>query len=128
MEHGTILKLVKFRLADPNILWLIQKTLTAGVQEGGKWCATSKGSEQGKQYPYAFKSWESNWEVLSPFYKYPNEIRKIIYTTNIIEGVNRQFRKVTKTKSVFPSEASLEKILYLATKNVIKKWTQRYRN
>jgi putative transposase len=82
----------------------------------------------GKQYPYAFKSWENNWEVLSPFYKYPNEVRRIVYTTNIIEGVNRQFRKVTKTKSVFPSDASLEKMLYLATKNVIKKWTQRYRN
>jgi transposase-like protein len=82
----------------------------------------------GKQYPYAFRSWESNWDVLSPFFKYPNEVRKIIYTTNIIEGVNRQFRKVTKTKSVFPSDVSLEKMLYLATKNVIKKWIQRYRN
>lgn len=85
-------------------------------------------SKWGKQYPYAFRSWENNWDVLSPFYKYPNEVRKIIYTTNIIEGVNRQFRKVTKTKSVFPSDASLEKMLFLATKNVIKKWTQRYRN
>ncbi|NLA83989.1 MAG: IS256 family transposase [Clostridiales bacterium] len=85
-------------------------------------------SKWGKQYPYAFKSWENNWEVLSPFFKYPNEIRKIIYTTNIIESVNRQFRKVTKTKSVFPSDASLEKMLYLVTKNVTKKWTQRYRN
>jgi len=82
----------------------------------------------GKHYPFAFKNWENNWDVLSPFYKYPNEIRKIIYTTNIIEGVNRQFRKVTKTKSVFPSDASLEKILFLAAKNVMKKWTQRYRN
>jgi transposase-like protein len=82
----------------------------------------------GKEYPYAFKSWESNWDVLSPFYKFPEQIRKIIYTTNIIEGLNRQFRKVTKTKSVFPSDTSLEKMLYLASTNVIKKWTQRYRN
>lgn len=82
----------------------------------------------GKEYPYAFKSWESNWDVLSPFYKFPEQIRKIIYTTNIIEGLNRQFRKVTKTKSVFPSDTSLEKMLYLASMNVIKKWTQRYRN
>lgn len=82
----------------------------------------------GRQYPYAFRSWEGNWDVLSPFYKFPGEIRKIIYTTNIIEGLHRQFRKVTKTKSVFPTDSSLEKMLYLASMNVMKKWTQRYRN
>ena len=82
----------------------------------------------GKQYPYAFRSWENNWDVLSPFFKFPPEIRKIIYTTNIIEGLHRQFRKVTKTKTVFPSDTSLEKMLYLASVNVMKKWTQRYRN
>ena len=82
----------------------------------------------GKKYPYAIKSWYMNWDVLSPFFKYPIEIRKIMYTTNIIEGVHRQFRKVTKTKSVFPTDLSLEKMLYLASQNVMKKWTQRYRN
>lgn len=82
----------------------------------------------GKGYPYAFRSWENNWDVISPFFKYPPEIRKIMYTTNIIEGLHRQFRKVTKTKSVFPSDTSLEKMLYLASRNVMKKWTQRYRN
>lgn len=80
------------------------------------------------QYPYALKIWETNWDVLSTFFKYPDEIRKIIYTTNIIEGLHRQFRKVTKSKSVFPSDAALEKMLYLATKNIMTKWTQRYRN
>ena len=82
----------------------------------------------GKEYPYAFRSWENNWDVISPFFKYPPEIRKIMYTTNIIEGLHRQFRKVTKTKSVFPSDGALEKMLYLASINVMKKWTQRYRN
>ena len=82
----------------------------------------------GKKYPYAIKSWDMNWDVLSPFFKYPIEIRKIMYTTNIIEGLHRQFRKVTKTKSVFPTDLSLEKMLYLASQNVMKKWTQRYRN
>lgn len=82
----------------------------------------------GRQYPYAFRSWESNWDVLSPFFKSPQEVRKIIYTTNIIEGLNRQFRKITKTKAVFPSDTSLEKMLYLASMNVMKKWTMRYRN
>lgn len=82
----------------------------------------------GKKYPYAIKSWHDNWDVLSPFFKFPQEVRTIMYTTNIIEGLHRQFRKVTKTKTVFPSDQSLEKILYLASQNVMKKWTQRYRN
>jgi putative transposase len=82
----------------------------------------------GKEYPYAFRSWENNWDVISPFFKYPPEIRKIMYTTNIIEGLHRQFRKVTKTKSVFPSDDALEKMLYLASMKVMKKWTQRYHN
>ncbi len=82
----------------------------------------------GKKYPAAIKSWENNWDILSTFYVYPPEIRRIIYTTNIIEGLHRQFRKVTKTKAVFPSDDSLRKMLYLASNNIIKKWTQRYRN
>lgn len=82
----------------------------------------------GVKYPYAIKSWESNWDVLSPFFKFPGEIRKTIYTTNIIEGLHRQFRKVTKSKSIFPSDESLEKMLYLSSRNIKNKWTQRYRN
>ena len=82
----------------------------------------------GKKYPYAISNWEINWDVVSPFFKFSNDIRRIMYTTNIIEGLNRQFRKVTKTKSVFPSDTSLEKMLYLASQNITKKWTQRYRN
>lgn len=82
----------------------------------------------GKKYPYAISNWESNWDVVSPFFQFSDDIRRIMYTTNIIEGVNRQFRKVTKTKSVFPNDSSLEKMLYLASKNVMKKWKMRYRN
>ena len=82
----------------------------------------------GKKYPYAISNWESNWDVVSPFFQFSDDIRRIMYTTNIIEGVNRQFRKVTKTKSVFPNDSSLEKMLYLASQNVRKKWKMRYRN
>lgn len=82
----------------------------------------------GKKYPYAISNWEMNWDVVSPFYKFSEDIRRIMYTTNIIEGLNRQFRKVTKTKSVFPSDSSLEKMLYLASQCITQKWTQRYRN
>ena len=81
----------------------------------------------GKKYPYAISNWENNWEDVNSFFQFSNEIRRIMYTTNIIEGLNRQCRKVTKTKSVFPSDTSLEKMLYLASENITKKWTQRYR-
>ena len=82
----------------------------------------------GEKYPHAVGSWENNWDVLSTFFKYSQEIRKIIYTTNIIESLHRQYRKVTKTKTVFPTNESLEKILYLASKNITKKWNRRYDN
>ena len=82
----------------------------------------------GKKYPYAIANWEQNWEVVRPFFEFSDDVRRIMYTTNIIEGVNRQFRKVTKAKSSFPSDTSLSKMLYLASQNVKKKWTQRYRN
>ena len=82
----------------------------------------------GKKYPTAIRIWRDNWDVISPFFSFPQEIRTIMYTTNIIEGVNRQFRKVTKTKSTFPSDESLLKILYLASQNIMKKWTMRYRD
>lgn len=82
----------------------------------------------GKKYPYAISNWESNWDVVSPFFRFSDDIRRIMYTTNIIEGLNRQFRKVTKTKSSFTNDTSLEKMLYLASMNVLRKWTQRYRN
>lgn len=82
----------------------------------------------GKKYPYAVSNWENNWEDVNSFFQFPEEIRRIMYTTNIIEGLNRQYRKVTKAKSVFPSDISLEKMLYLASQNITKKWTQRYRN
>jgi len=81
-----------------------------------------------KQYPTSVSSWEDNWEILSTFFAYPVDVRRIIYTTNIIEGLHRQFRKVTKTKAVFPNDNALLKMLYLASQNITKKWTMRYRN
>lgn len=80
-------------------------------------------SKWGKKYEVVVKSWYNNWEHLSTFFKYPPEIRRIIYTTNTLEGFNRQLRKVTKTKSVFPTDDALRKSLYLATMDIMKKWT-----
>lgn len=78
----------------------------------------------GKKYPAVIKSWRDNWHKLSTFFQYPSEIRKVIYTTNIIEGFHRQVRKITKTKGAFTSDMALLKLIYLATTNIIDKWSQ----
>jgi transposase-like protein len=76
----------------------------------------------GKKYPLVLKSWNNNWHNLSGYFKYPAEIRKMIYTTNAVEGLHRQIRKVTKTKGSFTSQAALEKLIFLTIKNIAKKW------
>lgn len=78
------------------------------------------------KYPTAIKSWEDNWDNLSTYFEFPSNIRKIIYTTNVIESLNSQFRKVTKTKLIFPNDESLMKMLYLAVQRVAKKWVRNY--
>ena len=80
------------------------------------------------QYAIYLKSWATKWHLLSVFFEYPAEIRKIIYTTNTIEGLNRQYRKVTKTTSIFPHDQSLLKLLYLATNDISKKWVMPIHN
>jgi len=77
----------------------------------------------GTMYPIVIQSWRNKWENLSYYFQYPADIRKIIYTTNIIESVHRQFRKLTKTKGAFPNENSLMKLLYMGIQNASKKWT-----
>ncbi len=76
-----------------------------------------------KKYPHIMKSWEHNWTELSAFFEYPAEIRKIIYTTNAVEGYHRMVRKFTKAKSIFPTDDSIRKALYLCVSNISKKWT-----
>ena len=80
------------------------------------------------KYPSCVKSWEENWDVLSAFFEYPQEIRKIIYTTNIIEGLNRQFRQITKNKPSFTNDDSLRRMLYLASQRIVKHWHARCQN
>lgn len=76
----------------------------------------------GKKYPSSVSSWRNNWAQLCSYFKYPPEIRKIIYTTNSIENFNRQLRKVTKTRTIFPTDDSLFKLLYLAMMDITEKW------
>ena len=82
----------------------------------------------GKKYPIVIQSWEANWEKLTTYFQYTAPIRKLIYTTNAVEGYHRQIRKVTKTKGAFTSDMALLKLVYLATKNIEKKWTSPLRN
>lgn len=76
----------------------------------------------GKKHPIIIRSWDKNWVELTAYFKYPYDIRRVIYTTNTIEGYHRQLRKVIKTKTAYPTDESLKKIIYLATMEVSKKW------
>jgi transposase-like protein len=76
-----------------------------------------------KKYPIAIQSWQRNWDRLSPYFAYPDAIRKVMYTTNIIEGFHRQVRKITKTKGAFTSDIALLKLIYLATMRMVEKWS-----
>jgi len=82
----------------------------------------------GSKYSLAIKSWRNNWANLSTFFKYPEEIRTVIYTTNAVEAVHRQFRKVTKNRALFPNDDALKKMLFLAYRDLSKKWTMPIRN
>ena len=81
-----------------------------------------------KIYPNVMKSWELNWDVLSPIFKFSREVRKVIYTTNAIESLNSTYKKLNSQRSVFPSDKALLKSLYLASSEATKKWTQPLRN
>ncbi len=86
------------------------------------------GEKWGKKYPAVIKSWQANWSTLSHYFKYPDDLRLIIYTTNIIEGFHRQIRKYTKSKGAFVSENALMKLIYCACQNVLEKWTMPMHN
>lgn len=105
----------------------LQKIYTAPNEKAG-FAALESIKKEFPQYLLAFKSWETKWSLLSTFFEYPAEIRRIIYTTNAIEGLNRQFRKVTKTTSIFPHDQSLMKLLFLAAHDITKKWTMPIHN
>ena len=111
---------------DIKALMADLKAVYAAVDEASALDALDTFSERwDKKYPKISQSWRDNWANLSTYFKFPQEVRRLIYTTNTIEGFNRQLRKVTKSKSVFPTDDSLLKMLYLAMMDVTKKWTGR---
>jgi transposase-like protein len=106
-------------------LKLVYRATSKEVAEDRLVDLESKWSEK---YPVVIQSWQRNWEQLSQYFQYTEPIRKIIYTTNAVEGFHRQVRKVTKTKGAFTSDLALLKLVYLATKNIEKKWTSPLHN
>ena len=98
----------------------LKKIYTAVTLDEAENALLQFGEKFRGQYPSCVKSWEENWEILSTFYEYPSEVRKIIYTTNIIEGLNRQFGQITKNKPSFTNDDSLRRMLYLAAQRIVK--------
>ncbi|WDE06299.1 IS256 family transposase [Thalassomonas viridans] len=100
----------------------------AATREAAEMALDELELKWGSQYPLVLQSWRRKWENLSVYFKYPDYVRKAIYTTNAIEAVHRQFRKLTKTKGAFPNENSLMKLLYAGILNSSKKWTMPIQN
>ena len=100
----------------------------AATREAAEIALDELESRWGSQYPIVIKSWRNKWGNLSVYFKYPEAIRRVIYTTNAIEAIHRQFRKLTKTKGAFPNENSLLKLLYAGIQNASKKWTMPIQN
>jgi putative transposase len=82
----------------------------------------------GEMYPIVIKSWRDNWAKLTAYFEYTDAIRRLIYTTNPVEGYHRQVRKVTRNKGVFTNDTALEKLVCLAYRNIRKKWTMPLRD
>ncbi|WP_458646961.1 IS256 family transposase [Thermodesulfobium fumaratoxidans] len=101
----------------------LKQVYKASSKEQAEYELSNLENKWANKYPVVIRSWKDKWEHLSNYFKYPNEIRRIVYTTNIIESVHRQFRKLTKTKGAFPSEDSLIKLLYLGIQNATNRWT-----
>ena len=111
---------------DLKALMADLKQVYAAVDETAAEEALDRFAERwDRKYPKISTSWRANWPNLSTYFKFPEELRRLIYTTNAIEGFNRQLRKVTKSKAVFPTDDSLFKMLYLAMLDITKKWTGR---
>jgi len=101
----------------------LRRVYQAKTREEGERNLHELAGKWRRRYPAAIRSWETNWNELSTFFDFPAQIRRLIYTNNAIEGYHRQLRKVTKNKAVFPTPKSVRKLLYLAHKNIQKKWS-----
>ena len=101
----------------------LKKVYQAKSKESAELHLDELEKKWGEKYPVVILSWRNNWDRLSQYFKYPYQIRRIIYTTNTVEGFNRQIRKITKSKGVMPNDTALLKLVYLVTQNIMVKWT-----
>ena len=101
----------------------LRKVYQAATREAAEANLVKLGEQWGSKYAVAIRSWQNHWEDLATYFDYPADIRRLIYTTNTVEGYHRQIRKVTKNKGVFTNDTALEKLVYLAYRNIRKKWT-----
>jgi transposase-like protein len=101
----------------------LKQVYQAATQESAEANLNQLSEKWGDKYAVAIRSWQNNWEDLATFFAYPAEIRRLIYTTNSVEGYHRQLRKVTKAKSIFPTPEAARKLLFLANRDILKKWT-----
>ena len=106
----------------------LKRVYQANAKDEAEISLLQLGEKWGKKYPLVMKSWQNNWEQLSQYFKYPYELRRIVYTTNIIEGLHRQMRKFTKNKGSFTSENALLKLIYCACQKAMEKWNQPIHN
>jgi transposase-like protein len=106
----------------------LKEVYKAPNRTGGEAALDAFATKWQKQYPLVVKSWQTNWDKLSTFFDYPEAIRRVIYTTNAIEGYHRQLRKVTKTKGAFVNDMALLKLIYLAQERISSKWTMPLNN
>jgi transposase-like protein len=102
----------------------LKRVYKAPTREEAEMQLLHLGETWNHHYSIAVRSWENHWAELATFFDYPAEIRRLIYTTNTIEGYHRQLRKVTKTKAAFPSTQAVRKLLFLAHRHIAKKWTR----
>ena len=120
--HSLRYKDIKPIMAD------LKKVYGAVNEEAALYALEEFKEKWDSKYPQIYKMWESNWTDLSGFFKYPTEMRRLIYTTNAVEGFHRMLRKFTKTKTNFPTDDSLKKSIYLSVKEISKKWNNPVRD
>ena len=106
----------------------LKQVYQAATRESAEAHLHQLGEKWSDKYAVAIRSWQNNWEDLATFFAYPAEIRRLIYTINAVEGYHRQLRKVTKSKSVFPTPEAARKLLFLANRDILKKWTMPIQN
>ena len=113
---------------DSLVVADLKRVYTAATMDEAKLYLTEFEGKWNAAYPPIAQSWRNNWARITPFFDYPPEIRKIIYTTNAIESVNMSLRKVTKSRGSFPNDEAVMKLFYLALINISKKWTMPLRD